>query len=166
MFGPGRSRDALAQRLSTAYGDGLLSEDTYLQRVDDLLAAALVDPEDVAGDLHLRPRPGTTAAVTAQFDRLRDWIRGGGHGPRATLGLDWSGASTALTIGRHPSCDVVLNDVSVSRRHAELRFRDGRWILRDLGSTNGTLLNGLRVGRCQLRVGDRLDLGDARLRID
>ena len=45
-------------------------------------------------------------------------------------------------------------------------FRDGSWILQDLESTNGTLLNGVRVGRCRLRPGDRIRLGTEELRID
>lgn len=82
------------------------------------------------------------------------------------LALDWSGATDELLVGRHPSCDVVLADPTVSRRHARLRFRDGTWALQDLESTNGTTINGLRVGRCQLRAGDRLMLGDQHLTVD
>jgi pSer/pThr/pTyr-binding forkhead associated (FHA) protein len=61
---------------------------------------------------------------------------------------------------------VVLVELSVSRLHARLVFRDGSWILQDLESTNGTIVNGVLVGRCALRPGDRLLLGKARLRID
>ena len=60
----------------------------------------------------------------------------------------------------------MLGDLSVSRRHALLRFRDGRWILQDLESTNGTRVNGEPVGRCQLRPGDALQVGDVRLLVD
>ena len=45
-------------------------------------------------------------------------------------------------------------------------FRDGRWILQDLASTNGTTVNGLRVGRCELRPGDRVQLGNHQLLVD
>ena len=41
-------------------------------------------------------------------------------------------------IGRSSACQLVLGDDTVSRRHAELRIEDGRWLLRDLGSSNGT----------------------------
>jgi pSer/pThr/pTyr-binding forkhead associated (FHA) protein len=61
---------------------------------------------------------------------------------------------------------VVLADESVSREHARLFFRDGAWIVQDLDSTNGTLVNRERVGRCQLQPGDRLQLGDQSLDID
>ena len=69
-------------------------------------------------------------------------------------------------IGRHPSCDVVVSGDTVSRWHARLIFRDGGWILQDLESTNGSRLNGQPVGRCRLRPGDQLTLGDQLLQID
>lgn len=59
----------------------------------------------------------------------------------------------------------MLDDDTVSRRHAELRVRDGRWMVRDLGSINGTWLNGRRVGDAEVRPGDELRLGDAVLRL-
>lgn len=69
-------------------------------------------------------------------------------------------------MGRHHGCDVVFDDLSVSRRHARLVFRDGSWVVQDLESTNGTIVNGVQVGRCALRPGDHLVLGDAFLRVD
>jgi pSer/pThr/pTyr-binding forkhead associated (FHA) protein len=60
----------------------------------------------------------------------------------------------------------VLTDPSVSRRHARLRFRDGHWILHDLESTNGTLVNDVPVVRCELRAGDLVALGDEHLVVD
>ncbi|MGO9750395.1 MAG: FHA domain-containing protein [Solirubrobacteraceae bacterium] len=71
-----------------------------------------------------------------------------------------------MLLGRHRGCDVVLSDLSVSRRHARLIFRDEKWVLQDLASTNGTVVNGRRVGRCELRPGDRVLIGEERLRID
>ena len=82
------------------------------------------------------------------------------------LALDWDGAEEDLLLGRHLSCDIVLGDLSVSRRHARLRFRDGHWVLQDLESTNGTSVNGARVGRCQLHPGDELRVGTVRLLVD
>lgn len=62
-------------------------------------------------------------------------------------------------IGRSRECDVVLADPNASRRHAEIRRDREGWIVRDLGSTNGTLVNGRRVQVARLRPGDRLTLG-------
>lgn len=67
--------------------------------------------------------------------------------------------STCL-IGRDLRRDVVLHDAEVSRSHAELRPCDGRWRLADLGSRNGTYVNGRRiVGPVDIGPGDELRLG-------
>jgi hypothetical protein len=60
-----------------------------------------------------------------------------------------------------PQCDIFLDDPSISRRHAEIAYTDGGWVVRDLGSTNGTFLNGVRLGRIaqRVRTGDRLQPG-------
>lgn len=62
-------------------------------------------------------------------------------------------------IGRAPEADLQLLDSGVSRRHAQLVFADGAWWLEDLGSTNGTLVNGRQVSRAELADGDRVELG-------
>jgi hypothetical protein len=65
-----------------------------------------------------------------------------------------------VTLGRSRQCDVVLEDPNVSRQHAEIRPRGGSWVLSDLGSTNGSLLNGRRVtGPEVLKPGDEIELG-------
>jgi pilus assembly protein CpaF len=61
---------------------------------------------------------------------------------------------------------VVIPGDTVSRRHARLVFRDGKWIIHDLESTNGTAVNGTYVGRCELYPGDQLVLGEERLAVD
>jgi HD-GYP domain-containing protein (c-di-GMP phosphodiesterase class II) len=77
----------------------------------------------------------------------------------------WAGQSwdseRHLFIGRMPSCDVVIDDTSISRRHAEIFHTDSGWVVRDIGSTNGTFLNGSRLGRIpqRLRQGDQLQPG-------
>jgi hypothetical protein len=66
---------------------------------------------------------------------------------------------TVYTIGRRLDCDVVLSDSTVSRRHAQLRWRFGRYVLYDLGSSAGTLVNGHPITEVVLEPGDVLSLG-------
>lgn len=71
-------------------------------------------------------------------------------------------AEELLRVGRLDALEVVLDDSSVSRYHAEVRVTDRGWRVRDLGSTNGTRLNGVRLGNGQwpLRVRDLLQFGE------
>src|SRR5215472_11068640 len=71
-------------------------------------------------------------------------------------------ADRGLTIGRAPSCDFTVTDLSVSRWHARLHHEDGNWLLSDLGSTNGTKLNGWRVtSAVPVQPGDSVVFGSA-----
>lgn len=98
-----------------------------------------------------------------------------GAGQAALLVLDPSGASVAqgtvfpLTadaiIGREAGLAVALDDPRVSARHAELNFRHDQWWLRDLGSSNGTMLNGQPVHSVvAVRSGDVLQCAAVRLK--
>ena len=72
-----------------------------------------------------------------------------------------------LTLGRSRKCDVSVSDPSVSRKHVSLTVGSGRVRLEDLGSSNGTFVNGRRVEReIELHHGDRLRLGDANLLVE
>lgn len=71
--------------------------------------------------------------------------------------------STPIHIGRAPECELVLRDSRVSRKHARLAARDGVLVLTDLGSTNGTRVNGHRVTQVALGAGDRIELGESSL---
>jgi pSer/pThr/pTyr-binding forkhead associated (FHA) protein len=69
-----------------------------------------------------------------------------------------------VVLGRSRDCDIQLTDTNVSRRHAELRQEGASYWIVDLGSTNGTELNGRRVERARLSDGDRITLGATDLR--
>ena len=71
--------------------------------------------------------------------------------------------SEPLAIGRDPENELVLDDRRVSRRHAEIRLRLGRYTLYDLQSTNGTYVNGRRVAEIVLSDGDRVQIGGSEL---
>ncbi len=83
------------------------------------------------------------------------------RGPNAGSKLALTDALT--TIGRHPDSSVFLDDVTVSRRHAEIAREGGRLIVRDAGSLNGTYLNGQRIETAELSEGDSLQVGRYKL---
>ncbi len=82
-------------------------------------------------------------------------------------GLNLPQAGPALlTIGRVPGSGLRLSDGSVSRTHAELRREGYGWVLYDLGSTNGTHVNGRRVaGAVRVRPGDQVRFGELEFRL-
>lgn len=63
------------------------------------------------------------------------------------------------TLGRGTNCDLILQETSVSRNHCEIRFRDQHWHVQDLGSSNGTWINGERIDSRPLQSGDKIQLG-------
>lgn len=90
----------------------------------------------------------------------------GGLTPQTLRLLNGAGKDRVFTIraavtaiGRGLDNDLVLDSTDVSRHHARIEYRDGEWFLIDLGSTNGTRLNGEPVRQGILRNGDRIELG-------
>ena len=73
---------------------------------------------------------------------------------------------SSLVIGRSAHCGLVLHDVSASRQHVEIRCADGAFVCRDLGSRNGTNINGVRTAACELKHGDRIQIGQPVLRFE
>ncbi|HKP17703.1 MAG TPA: FHA domain-containing protein [Gaiellaceae bacterium] len=67
------------------------------------------------------------------------------------------------TVGRTPDCDIFLDDVTVSRRHAVIARSDDGFTIEDLGSLNGTFLNRHRIERSRLENGDEVQIGKYRL---
>jgi hypothetical protein len=68
-------------------------------------------------------------------------------------------AKDRVIIGRLGESDLVLSDPGVSRRHAEVRHEDGNYVIADLGSTNGTMVNEATIGERVLEEGDRITVG-------
>lgn len=71
-----------------------------------------------------------------------------------------------VVVGRDATADLTLDDPQVSKRHCEFRLTGGRLILRDLGSTNGTFVNGMQVSNAELKAGDVVGIGDHVLHVD
>ena len=71
-----------------------------------------------------------------------------------------------VIIGRDVSCPVVINSPSVSRWHAHLAYEDNEFLISDMGSSNGTFLNGKRVeGATRIAHGDEITLGRVNIRV-
>lgn len=75
-------------------------------------------------------------------------------------------AGEAVTMGRDSGNTIPIKDAKISRYHARVDAIEGAWVLSDLGSTNGTWLNGLRIIRAGLEPGDRIELGGVTIRVE
>ncbi|MFC7406653.1 FHA domain-containing protein [Georgenia alba] len=111
----------------------------------DLLHQGL-SPDDVAA---IEALPESSALLIVQ--------RGPNAGARFLLDAE------RTTAGRHPSADIFLDDVTVSRKHAEFLAGEGGFSVRDVGSLNGTYVNRERIDSTVLRTGDEVQIGKYRL---
>jgi pSer/pThr/pTyr-binding forkhead associated (FHA) protein len=80
-----------------------------------------------------------------------------------TLTLTW--ADKPLVAGRSQMADVFVSDPGVSRRHCDIRFEKGEWILTHLGSVNGTTVNGQPANSIRLHQGDSIQIGNATFQV-
>lgn len=136
-------------------------------------SAARFGPSDASA-----ARPGSSEApreesgrtmIYSNAERMREAVERASPGRRAKALLVVSGRRVVVpprgaVLGRSRECDVVLDDSSVSRRHAQLRPQGEDWTLEDMGSTNGVRVNGspVRAPRV-LRSGDRIELGSTEM---
>jgi hypothetical protein len=101
--------------------------------------------------------------LSVEFGDVADGVgilvvkRGPNIGSRFALEKD------VVQAGRHPQSDIFLDDVTVSRRHAEIIREGGGYVVRDAGSLNGTYLNRQRVDTAPLSDGDELQIGTFKL---
>jgi len=149
--------------------EGRLSTDTFAERVG-LAYQARSGAELVALTSDVRPASAPRRVLLAAIE----WL----SGLRADVAAAWSrprvpslalppGDGARVVVGRSPDCDCVVPEDCASRRHAEIWREGGRWFLRDLGSRNGTRVNGMRVaGRVEIRAGDRVSLGGVTYRLN
>ncbi|MER5490362.1 FHA domain-containing protein [Streptomyces sp. NPDC002454] len=167
MLRPERVSDVERDRALTALREGVaqgrLSQDTYLRRMElALVARHAGELAALTDDLRAERRWsravfGGVSAVSGFTERLRRAWRGE-RLPKLLLPGHRDGQP--LRIGRDPGNGLRLNHETVSRVHAELVHQSGLWVLRDLGSTNGTTVNGRRVvGSAVVRDGDQVGFG-------
>lgn len=151
-------------RVIARFADPIPGRERRVEHGSDAIAA--VDADMVAGGTERGSTGGpmdtmvfTIPRPSAPRARLRLTTPDG-----ATRSVDFDG--TELTIGRAADNDLVLPDGRVSRHHARLIGRRGTLVYIDLGSTNGSRVNGVTVGELVLGEGDRIELGDSRLEVE
>jgi hypothetical protein len=155
-------RDEAISQLGERFAEGRLTHDTFMFRVDAALRAR--DRRDLAQLLADLPSPRTLGSALRAYGR-RGWaaVTGGMSAARSAAPpvlMFPSSQRERFTIGRDGQCDLVLPHPSVSRWHAGLKRCASGWMLDDLGSTNGTRLNGWRVTEpVQVRPGDQVSFG-------
>jgi pSer/pThr/pTyr-binding forkhead associated (FHA) protein len=149
-------------RCGTALAPGGESGGSSADTTSALSAAAL--ERALAGEATgATPEPAGHAPEQAHADGLPSGTgllvvkRGPNAGSRFLLDAD------VTTAGRHPDSDIFLDDITVSRRHAEFVREEGGFALRDVGSLNGTYLNRERIEHAVLAGGDEVQIGKYRL---
>jgi hypothetical protein len=145
--------------LGRDYAVGRIGADTFEARLDRAFVARS------RWDL-LRLR-ADVSPLPAALDEVRQAWRAllAPRGPaQVEVRLPAAHPDRRLLIGRDGSCDLVLRHDTVSRRHAELVRDGGRWMLRDLGSTNGTWDGAWRVREIEIDASSELHLGGVRVR--
>lgn len=138
---PGRSEDGPRPDVTSTAAFGTPPPDVDTER-----ATRGLSPDDAAAVEALPPQ---SALLIVQ--------RGPNTGARFLLDAE------RTTAGRHPQSDIFLDDVTVSRKHAEFLAVEGGFAVRDVGSLNGTYVNRERIDRAVLRAGDEVQIGKYRL---
>lgn len=107
---------------------------------------------------------------TGAFQIVGRMVEGPGGAGAGSLvlpnGERFSLAEAIISIGRHPDCNLVLGDPNVSRNHAEIRPKGDHYEVVDLGSTNGSRVNGVRIDKHVLRDGDEMTFGNTRMHFE
>lgn len=165
-------RDEAVAGLRERFAAGQLSQDTFVHRMGEALAARdRGQLDELFADLS---SPGRGPAVRTRVSRALAGVLDGLREAAATSARRMStplraplpplkfpaGSQLRFTIGRDPGCDLVIPDMSVSRQHAGLHRCVRGWLLTDFGSTNGTRLNGWRVREpVPVGPGDQVSFG-------
>jgi pSer/pThr/pTyr-binding forkhead associated (FHA) protein len=119
---------------------------------DTTISFTPIEAEDEGGDIGALPQSELEAGQALLVVQ-----RGPNAGSKFLVDKDLT------TAGRHPESDIFLDDVTVSRRHAEFRRSGARFIVHDAGSLNGTYVNRQRVEETELANGDELQIGKFKL---
>lgn len=160
-------RERVVRVLRDAAVEGRLAHESFVRRVDHALRARDRDALDaLVRDLPARPTARLAAAVRASSAALGEKVSSGLHRGHLPLLRLPKRHQPVVTIGRSDECDLVIHDLTVSRRHAVLRLFGDQWFIEDLGSPNGTRVNRLTVRRATIvRPGDVVGFGGTAYRI-
>jgi Domain of unknown function (DUF1707)/FHA domain len=153
-------RDRVLAKLADGLVDGRLTHDTFTVRAEAALRARFGgDLGGLVADLPMPRRLGQEAAAAC---RRAFWSARRRMSVRPPMLRLPAGPRRRFTIGRELGCDMTLGDLTVSRWHASLQWDGNGWLLDDLGSTNGTRLNGWRVTTpSPVGAGDLVSFGAA-----
>jgi hypothetical protein len=142
--------------------------DSTTRRGDVRVAANVVDDE---GERQLADRPMPASSDTMIFSHLEHEADAPDSAARAYLLVRTDGASPVqfdlggplISIGRASDNDVIVDDAMVSRHHCQLRLQHGAYSFADLGSRNGSFVNGQQVSQVALGPGDRIQIGETEI---
>jgi hypothetical protein len=153
--------------------DGRVSQDTFVRRMELILSAARLPELNAAiRDLPYQEPPpqqhtgGWLMTTVTRLSAFNQRVRRAWRSERLPQLLLPAPGPLPLSIGRASGSGLRLNHASVSRQHATLRGTGTGWTLRDLGSSNGTWVNGLRVTESvRVRPGDHVSFGAMAFRL-
>ncbi|WP_215523185.1 FHA domain-containing protein [Varibaculum prostatecancerukia] len=133
-----------------------MSENDVADPLTTAIIGAIRD-DDLPGNSSLSEDARNTIAQLPEGSALLVVVRGPNLGARFLLNAE------KVSVGRKPKCDIFLDDVTVSRKHA-IFVREGTgYVMRDAGSLNGTYVNRERVDSAQLKTGDIVQIGKYRM---
>ncbi len=132
------------------------------------IETAVVQPEEEPEPVHASdPEPVGRTMVFSAAQRYAEPLEENATVRQQRAVLIYGGrrlmvAPRGATLGRSRDCEIVIDDANVSRQHAELRPRGGAWVVSDLGSTNGTRVNGRTINAPEVvRAGDEIEVGSS-----
>lgn len=122
---------------------------------DHTIVLAKIDP--------LQDAPGSADDVVVDLGTLPAEVASLVVRSGSQAGTSFALRSPVTHLGRHPESEIMLDDITVSRRHARIVRGEGGYVIHDDGSLNGTYVNAVRVDRAELHQGDEIQIGKFRL---
>ncbi|GAA1800843.1 DUF1707 and FHA domain-containing protein [Actinomadura chokoriensis] len=158
-------RDRALRVLSDRVAEGRMSNDTFERRVDQVLHAR--SQAELAGIVHDLPPQNRVldrlTGLVSSVSQVTARIEAAWRAPRLPRFMLPPADLKRIVVGRAPACQFILTDLTVSRFHAEIYRAGETWMISDLGSMNGTRVNGWRLtGPVRLRPGDEVGFGNSR----